>query len=284
MRMTIVALLALAAGAWAQGPPPGRGGRGRMGFDGPPGLGRPGGDSGAGILREGVKSAPFSADAITESSHTLADGNHIRQTVNSKVYRDSEGRTRREQAVNLNGLAPDANMQQMVFINDPVGGVSYSLNAQDRTGTKYVRNGDGRGAQRASQDASGRGPRPRAGGPDGRQARMGGVAAKTESLGRQTIEGVQAEGRRITMTIPAGQAGNELPIHIITESWYAADLQTAVLIRHSDPRNGETVTRLTNINRGEPAHLLFEAPADYRIGESAAGMPRPRSGTGQGKQ
>jgi len=107
---------------------------------------------------------------------------------------------------------------------------------------------------------------------------MGGVAAKTESMGRQAIEGVQAEGRRTTLTIPAGQVGNELPIHIVTESWYASDLQTTVLSKHSDPRNGETVTRLTNISRAEPAHALFEAPADYKISEAAAGMPRPRGG------
>src|ERR1035437_10289508 len=161
MRITIVALIALAAGAFAQGPPPGRGGRGRMGFDGPPGPGGPGVESGAGILRAGVKNAPFSADVTTESWHTLADGNHIRQTVNSKVYRDSVGRTRREQAVNLNGLAPDANMQQMVFINDPVAGVSYSLNAKERTGTKFARQGTGLGSQRQWQNAAGRGPGPR---------------------------------------------------------------------------------------------------------------------------
>jgi hypothetical protein len=114
----MVALIALAAGAFAQGPPPGRGGRGRMGFDGPgPG---PAGEFGAGILRAGVKNAPFSADVITESSHTLADRNHIRQTVNAKVYRDNDGRTRREQAVNLNGLAPDGNMQQMVSSTIPL--------------------------------------------------------------------------------------------------------------------------------------------------------------------
>jgi hypothetical protein len=271
MRMTIVALIALAASAFAQGPPPGRGGRGRMGFGGPPGG--PGGEFGAGILRPGVKNAAFSADVITESTHTLADGNHIRQTVNSKVYRDSEGRTRREQAINLNGLAPDGNMQQMVFINDPVAGVGYSLNAQEHTGVKSVRSGDGRGP----------GPRPRttsAGGSDARPARMGGMEAKTESLGRQTIEGVQADGRRTTITIPAGQAGNELPIHIVNESWYSTDLQTTVLSKHSDPRNGDTVTRLINISRNEPAHALFEAPADYKLTESAAGMPRPRGGAG----
>lgn len=280
MRITMVALIALAAGAFAQGPPPGRGGRGRMGFDGPPGPGGPPIEYGGGILRAGVKNAPFSADVITESSRTLADGNRIRQTVNLKVYRDSEGRTRREQAVNLNGLAPDANMQQMVFINDPVAGVSYSLNAKERTGTKSLRNGDGRGPQRASQDASSRGPGSRGMG----RRNSADQNLKTESLGRQTIEGVQAEGRRTTMTIPAGQAGNDLPIHIVVESWYSPDLQTTVLSKHSDPRNGETVTRLTNISRGEPARVLFEPPADYKVSESAAGMPRPRGGSGQSKK
>ena len=279
MRMTIVALIALAAVALAQGPPPGRGGRGRMGFDGPPGPGGPGGEPGGGILRAGVKNAPFSADVITESSHTLADGNRIHQTLNSKVYRDSEGRTRREQAVNLNGLAPDANMQQMVFINDPVAGVGYSLNAKEHTGTKSVRNGEDRGP----------GPRPRETSAGGDMRGMGRYNAsdpnfKTESLGRQTIEGVQAEGRRTTMTIPAGQAGNELPIHIVSENWYSTDLQTTVLSRHSDPRNGETVTRLLNFSRAEPSHALFEAPVDYKLTESAPGMPHPRGAAGQTKQ
>jgi hypothetical protein len=280
MRMTIVALIALVAGAFAQGPPPGRGGRGRMGFDGPPGPGGPASEFGAGILRAGVKNAPFSADVITETSRTLADGNHIRQTVNSKVYRDSEGRSRREQAVNLNGLAPDAGMQQMVFINDPVAGVNYSLNAKEHTGTKFVRNGDGRGLGPRPRDASAAGPGTR--GMGRRDAADPNL--KTESLGRQTIEGVQAEGRRTTMTIPAGQAGNELPILIVTESWYSTELQTAVLSKHSDPRSGETVTRLMNISRSEPSHTLFEAPADYKLSESAAGMPRPRGGPVQTKQ
>ncbi len=208
MRMKMFALIALAAAAFAQGPPPGRGGRGRMGFDGPAGAGGPL-ESGAWILRGGVKNSPFSADVVTESSLTLADGNHIRQTVNSKVYRDSEGRTRREQAVNLNGLAPSTGTQQMVFINDPVAGLSYSLNAKDHTGTKFVRNGDGRGGQHLSTDASG--SRPRGLGPDGRGMGRRNAAAdqnlKTESLGRQTIEGVQAEGRRTTMTIPGRSGG-----------------------------------------------------------------------------
>jgi hypothetical protein len=47
-----------------------------------------------------------------------------------------------------------------------------------------------------------------------------------------------------------------------------------VLSKRSDPRSGETVTRYTNINRAEPAHSLFEVPADYKVADSAARGPR----------
>jgi len=104
---------------------------------------------------------------------------------------------------------------------------------------------------------------------------------KTESLGRQTIEGIQAEGRRTTMTIPAGQAGNELPIHIVNETWYSPELQTTLLSRHSDPRNGETVTKLINISRSEPARILFDAPADFKVTEMEAGSRNRRGPTRQ---
>jgi hypothetical protein len=70
---------------------------------------------------------------------------------------------------------------------------------------------------------------------------------------------------RTTITIPAGQEGNERPIETVVDSWYSPDLQMAILSTRSDPRTGETVTRYTNIVRGEPAHSLFEVPADYKI-------------------
>jgi hypothetical protein len=91
---------------------------------------------------------------------------------------------------------------------------------------------------------------------------------KTESLGTQTIEGVAAEGTRSTLTIPAGEIGNTLPIEIVDESWYSPELQIMVMTRHRDPRSGETTYRLTNINRGEPDRSLFEVPADYTVSEN----------------
>lgn len=283
MRITIVALFALSLTALAQDPMPGRG-PGRRGFDAAQGPGGPGArflGAEAGMPGRVVKNAPYTADVVSESTHTLADGNHIKQSATSRFYRDSEGRTRREQSVNLSGLAQNANMPQLVFIHDPVAGVNYALNAKDRTGTRSAWTARAPGGQRPH----GAGPGPRPGessaagpGPRGFGRRAADQNIKTETLGKQTIEGIQADGRRTTMTIPAGQMGNEQPILIVTETWYSQDLQAVVLTKHSDPRNGDTVTRLMNVSRTEPSHTLFEAPADFKVTEVERGMPHPRTG------
>ena len=86
-----------------------------------------------------------------------------------------------------------------------------------------------------------------------------------EPLGTRQIEGVSAEGTRMTTTIPAGQIGNLNPINGVSERWFSKELQMAVLITRRDPRSGDTVYRLTNIVRTEPPPDLFTVPSDYRI-------------------
>jgi hypothetical protein len=180
------------------------------------------------------------------------------------VYRDSEGRTRREETLNLNGLAVGANggtAPQVVFINDPVAQTSYALDPTNRTATK-----------------SGHGPRPAGAMAQGQAFAFphGGRSqnVKSESLGTQTIEGVQAQGTRMTRTIPAGQIGNENPIQVVTETWYSPDLQMMVMRKSSDPRRGETVTQVQNVSRTEPATTLFQVPADFKVTEGPHHAPR----------
>jgi hypothetical protein len=210
-----------------------------------------------------VKNAPYTADMVTERVQTLTDGNRIRQTASARMYRDSEGRTRREQALNsLGGLAPGANLPTVVFIDDPVAGSTYALNTRERTATKSPRSAGGRGMERA---ASGGGLRPH-------QEGWLGNNLKSEALGRQTIEGLPADGTRTTFTIPAGRVGNDQPLLVVTETWYSQDLQAVVLARRSDPRSGETVTRLANISRSEPARALFEIPGDFKVTEGPRRM------------
>jgi len=252
-RILAVGLFGLAAIAQAQ--PPGRGGPSDWQLKGAE-VGRPG---------PVVKNAPFSAEVTTETTLVLQDGNHIRQTSTLRFYRDAEGRTRREQSLNsVGGLAANINLPPVIFINDPVAGVNYALNPSSKTASRSSAGGRG-----FNGPAGNRGGRMRGGGIDA-------VAQNTkiEPLGRQTIEGVVADGTRTTVTIPAGRLGNEQPIQTVVESWYSADLKTTVLSRRSDPRSGETVTRYTNINRTEPAHSLFEVPADYKLSDTQGRGPR----------
>jgi len=80
---------------------------------------------------------------------------------------------------------------------------------------------------------------------------------KKESLGTQAINGVNAEGTRITHTVPAGQIGNDKPIQIVFERWYSPDLQIVVKSTRNDPRFGTTTYALSNVQRTEPAAALF---------------------------
>jgi hypothetical protein len=282
IQKALIGVLALVA-ANAQAPDPGRG-RGHFGTAPAPLF-----DGGARFLgaepgRPGrvVKNAPYSADVITETTQTLPDGNRIRQSNTVHVSRDSEGRTRSEQSLHtLGGLAPNANLPPVVFINDPVASVNYALNPAGHTATKSTGERPPASGDRSMPRESGitaKATKPGDGG-----FRRGGASSnlKTEALGRQTIEGVAADGTRTTETIPAGQIGNEQAIQIVTERWYSADLQTFVLSKRSDPRKGETVTRMANVSRSEPAHALFEVPADYRVTEAAD--PRGRAPGSQAK-
>jgi hypothetical protein len=260
MRFALFALLALAAPALiAQGPPPGRGAR----------------FLGAEARRSGrtVPNAPYSADVVTESVQVLPNGNRVRQTTNGKIYRDSAGRTRREQAVNLDGLSPDSKMPRLIFITDPVAGFNYALNASERTGTRSVRAAWGSGPNGRGGREGGGQP---AGQPGGPRRNGGNQSVKLETLGHQTIEGLEVEGRRTTMTVLPGQAGNEQPIQIVAETWYSADLQISLLSKRSDPRHGETITRLIHVVRGEPDRSLFEVPAGYKIADASAVSSRSR--------
>ena len=256
-----------------------------------------------------VKGAPYSGEAVTESVQLLGDGNRIVNKFSSTVYRDSEGRTRRDQTLKGLGVLGTGNEPlQTIFINDPVAGVNYSLDSRSHIARKStpftfeftrkpgtmgtdnsfefrVAPGENRGGMIMTTPL----PHPPAG-PGERVAvtqeqlsiATGGGATsyvfrtssgpnaneKKEDLGKQMIEGVEAEGTRTTVTIPAGEIGNERPIEIVSERWYSPELQLVVMTRHSDPRSGETTYKLTNINRSEPAKSLFEVPSDYTIKET----------------
>jgi TonB family protein len=321
-----------------------------------------------------VKGAPFSGEMVYESVQTLADGNRIVNRSSTPIFRDSQGRTRREQSFTFFGPFGGGNSERRtIHIFDPVNNSTYMLDPQNRTATKTMSMMKMRSASSVSavpaQLAEGA-PRQinvsggvlqgsaikrvppayppiakaaRAQGPvrvritvneagevltadvegghpllrdsaieaakqwqfkpttlENKAVKVNGVLtfnftladkdapqqetelksintvsgyagqrikidSKTEALGKQSFDGVEAEGTRIIETIPAGAIGNERPLEIIRERWYSPELQMVVFTRNLDPRLGETTQRLTNINRSEPDASYFQIPSDFNV-------------------
>ena len=293
--LTLGAAMLLSAGSRAQSPepdsppppsPPGghmRGAGGR-GFGGPFGMELLGfgGPHGGKV----VTGAPFTATAVGESNRTLADGTKISQKVHSTVYRDAQGRVRKETTLPAIGpLAASGAPKSLVFIHDPVAGTGYILDANRKTAHKLPQRPK-KTADASATDSD----RPE----KGWAGHPGSANVTKESLGSQTINGVVAEGTRYTRTIPAGHMGNDKPVTIVSEEWYSPDLQIIVQSKRSDPFAGESTYTVTNIQRSAPAATLFTVPSDYTVEDAPERMgkrghrkhggapPPPADGTAPG--
>lgn len=245
-----------------------------------------------------VLGAPYSATVINESVQTLADGNRIVQKTTGSTARDSQGRTRNDAALPTIGNMSPTGAPHLVFIVDPVAQTSYTLNLDEKTAHVMLAKirPDMPGGPDVPDVAGAKllvrtsalptsvimaAPPPPIGGPMG--AMTVSIAAqkvdldkeqaetRTEDLGTQVIEGVNAQGTRTTRTISAGEIGNEKPIEIVTEVWNAPDLKTIVMSKRTDPRSGEQTFHLINIARSEPDPALFTVPADFKTVDAGAG-------------
>jgi len=240
-----------------------------------------------------VKNAPYSAEVVTDHMQQLADGNRIVEHSSGRVYRDREGRVRREED------RPSGHSAISIF--DPVSGVSYSLDPERRIAWKSSAQvgfalmnkldaakmeaarieelkrrveqapeviemrkkveAEHRTAETMTVETAG-------GIMTMRRSSMGGEQHKEEALPARTIEGVRVEGRRMTTTIAAGAIGNEWPITMVSEEWTSPDLQVLVLTDRKDPRNGDSSYKLQGIQRGDPSPSLFQVPSDYEVRET----------------
>jgi hypothetical protein len=221
---------------------------------------------------EVVTASPYTATATTESTQVLADGNKIVNKTSSFVARDSQGRMRRETDLHRIGTM-QVDSPKTVFINDPTTHTQYIFTPGGGEATKVVRS---QGTwKEGPQIIDLRGQREQRlkekvivnvqGAHEALKSKESSEQVKHEDLGTQTIEGVSAQGKRETVTIPAGQIGNERPIEIVTETWFSPELHTMVLRKHSDPRMGDSTYRLTDIKRNEPDAALFQPPPGTKV-------------------
>lgn len=201
-----------------------------------------------------VTGLPYAGEGVTTVKLTMFDGTKMERTVTAKLYRDSAGRTRREQTVvGLEALDPNSDFRAVVHIVDPVAGVFYTLNPGSRT------------AERMSLAQLQGGAKPL------RAPLVYGT--KEVDLGVKDIDGQSAKGRRTITTIPTDQIGNDKPIDIIDEQWESIELKVLIRSLHRDPRSGDIEYALTKISRTTPPASMFQVPSGYTIRDDDARYP-----------
>lgn len=267
------------------------------------------------LFRKDTKNKSYSAEAVSESIQVLVDGNRITRSTTIKMFRDSEGRTRREgnniagnfSGSDISGFAPAFSLgfSNTISIYDPVNAVRYTLNPKTKTARRYdnqnpfavakiITNNSTLPKTLKTKNFSEMSAEERAKMEKkfaeleknyakvtkeysnvekeysnvlilGSLGTLSYKSTKSESLGTKTIEGVEAEGTRTVKTIEAGAVGNDKPIEIVYEKWYSKDLELIIYSRNYDPRYGEQIYRLINIDQTEPDSSLFTVPSDYKI-------------------
>jgi hypothetical protein len=102
---------------------------------------------------------------------------------------------------------------------------------------------------------------------------------KEETLGTEMMDGVLAQGTRITVTTPTGAEGNDRPLVRTCEHWRSEEMDLTLLSKCTDPRTGKTTMRLDNFDRIEPDPVLFQVPPEYTVvddhGSFAVGFKTP---------
>jgi hypothetical protein len=258
-----------------------------------------------GVMGKTVKGAPYSGVEVNETTQTLADGTRIHNESQTQVYRDGEGRMRRETPNEVTIWDPVANASWVLKPKEqtarklPMGTFYFSTNTvggrggavmKSETMTYTLRTEAGDGAHAAATEAERKAVEAKlkaeiesvrtSGGAAGGVYTVGGGVAvagpmrarvaeggKSESLGKRMIEGVNSDGTKSVVTIEAGAVGNDRAIQSTTERWFSPELQTIMLTKHSDPRTGEETFKLMNVSRSEPPAYLFQVPVGYQVVE-----------------
>jgi hypothetical protein len=228
-----------------------------------------------------VTGRPFTAEAVVETDQTLADGSHVTGRQSLTAARDSQGRTYREEIPGT--PASGSSAPKVICISDPLAKLNYvlgpdhvahktpmlSLTAQAGAATVSTDGASARLSLQTFTTGYGEGKGPVQMGAQSAQPaqQLAPGAIDTKQLRSQVITGFTADGTRTTLTIPAGQVGNQNPLVIVSERWYSQDLEAIVLAKHSDPRVGASSYQLISVQQIEPPATLFQIPSGYTIEE-----------------
>ena len=199
----------------------------------------------------GFTGVPYSGKATTVKEKTLTDGTRTTETSVELLWRDAEGRTRRE----LIRYTDAGAEYRSIVITDPVGGMYLIWDDNEVSARRVVNIQPLPSKQRVTAPPS--------------PVIQGKAETRTdfrnEILTPQEINGVFAVGSRWSRTIRMeGESSNRV-IEVTNELWTSPDLRIIVRHVHDDPRTGKEDTEVTDVVRGDPDPALFQAPEGYAV-------------------
>lgn len=192
------------------------------------------------------KGKAFTAVAITKVTKYLANGTGATRSAEDRVARDSDGRWYWDRHF-VSGTG--RGMPSFPDIHDPIAQQFIHLVPVNRRAIVYP--------------LTDREYSPRREGPSVHPLLQGEGVVRVEDLGEKQILGLAAWGRRTTITLAPGAAGNTKPLTVVDEFWYCDEFGFALLHSHSDPRSGEELTGFVEVDRREPDPALFRVPAGW---------------------
>jgi TonB family protein len=190
-----------------------------------------------------VRGLPFSAKVELETVSQLQDGTQIIHKTYNLDARDSAGRTHNEMRNWITAESEEPRLTR-VELYDPSTRTRTDLFPLTKLARQWVA---GAGAQMATATATAK------------------PETTREEIGTDTMEGLPVQGVRVTQTYLSGRLGNDRPLTIVTEYWYAAQLRINLLTKRTDPRYGVQSVRVTELNRQEPDASLFAIGDDYKV-------------------
>jgi TonB family protein len=190
-----------------------------------------------------VRGLPFSAKVELETVSQLQDGTQITHKTYNLDARDSAGRTHNEMRNWITAEDEEPRLTR-VELYDPATRTRTDLFPLSKLARQWVVGG----AAQATPVAGTAKPE-----------------TTREEIGTDTIEGLPVKGTRVKQTYATGAFGNDRPLTIVTEYWYAAELRLNLLTKRTDPRYGVQTVRVTELQRQEPDAALFAIGEAYKI-------------------
>jgi len=196
--------------------------------------------------------APFGFTLHTEWIRPLGNGGTFTFTNERHIVRDGRGRIYQERWLLVPKGGKAKSFMTTVQITDPEQHTWYNCDTATKVCDLYR-------YSLSSTDEFVPFTAPSAVAPNGRSMHQ------HQDLGASTYEGEETHGYRETTTIEPGVMGNDKPMVITREFWWAPRLAINLISNVDNPISGKQVFTVKDLSISEPDPSYFQVPADYKV-------------------